>query len=81
MPGRIREYLSIPDFTIRKERLKWLIGLLVNHDMEEINDCFYELLEPSGSTETKSESHPYSIDWSKYDQLQSTTQTKGEVIQ
>ena len=81
LPGRIREYLSIPDFTIRKERLKWLIGLLVNHDMEEINDCFYELLEPSGSTETKSESHPYSIDWSKYDQLQSTTQTKGEVIQ
>lgn len=81
LPGRIREYLIIPDFTIRKNRLKWLIGLLANHEMDEINEQFYELIDNQISTVTKPESHPYDIDWDKYDQLQSATQAESVVPQ
>lgn len=81
LPGRIREYLIIPDFKIRKDRLKWLIGLLANHEMNEINERFYELLGDSVDTVTKSESHPYDIDWAKYDQLQNTAQAESVVPQ
>lgn len=81
LPGRIREYLITPDFTIRKDRLKWLIGLLTNHEMDEINERFYELLDDQVNPITKSESHPYDIDWDKYDQLQSAAQTESVVPQ
>lgn len=81
LPGRIQEYLIIPDFKIRKDRMKWLIGLLANHEMNEINERFYELLGDSVDTATKSESHPYDIDWAKYDQLQNTAQAESVVPQ
>lgn len=81
LPGRIREYLIIPDFTIRKNLLKWLIGLLANQEMDEINEQFYELIDNQISTVTKPESHPYDIDWDKYDQLQSATQAESVVPQ
>lgn len=81
LPGRLREYLIIPNSNIRKERLKWLIGLLANHEMNEINERFYELLGDQASTVKGSESHPYDVDWNKYDQLQSTAQTESVVPQ
>src|SRR5690606_41924859 len=45
LPKRIFEYLKIDDLSIRKERIKWLIGLLANHDMNEINERFYDFVE------------------------------------
>lgn len=81
LPGRIREYLIIPDFAIRKNRLKWLIGLLANHEMEEINEHFYDLLDDPVNLGAKSESHPYDIDWDKYDQLQGAAQNESVLHQ
>ncbi len=79
LPGRIYEYINISNLTIRKERLKWIIGLLANHDMNEINDRFYDLLGGQSDTLKEPEAHPYDIDWNKYDQLQNTSQTGNEV--
>ena len=70
LPGRIYEYINIDELTIRKERIKWIISLLTNHEMEEINEHFYELI--SGDSENNRVApHPYEVDWTKYDQLQS----------
>ncbi len=54
---------------IRKERIKWLIGLLVNHDMEEIIDRFYELISKQSREFDEADIHPYEVDWQKYDHL------------
>ena len=78
LPARIYEYVSISNLTIRKERLKWIIALLTTHDMTQINDDFYELLSVQSDTLKEPEAHPYDIDWSKYDQLQTATQIEGE---
>lgn len=74
LPPNVREYLSIPDFSLRKERLRWLVGLLGDYSMQEIGDRFYEL-EPMSSDD--SGLHPYEVDWSKYDSLQSTGKEVG----
>lgn len=78
LPARIYEYVSISNLTIRKERLKWIIALLTTHDMIQINDDFYELLSVQSDTLKEPEAHPYDIDWSKYDQLQTAPQIEGE---
>lgn len=78
LPGRIYEYLNISNLTIRKERLNWIIALLANHDMKEINDQFYELLSSQSATLKEPEAHPYDIDWKKYDQLHNASQIVGE---
>lgn len=78
LPGRIYEYVNISNLTIRKERLNLLIALLATHDMNEINDEFYELLNGQSDALKETESHPYDIDWSKYDQLQNAPQIEGE---
>jgi len=78
LPARIYEYVSISNLTIRKERLKWIIALLTTHDMNQINDNFYELLSVQSDTLKEPEAHPYDIDWSKYDQLQTAPQIEGE---
>lgn len=77
LPGRIVEYLNIDNMKIRKDRLRWLIGLLANHDMEEINDQFYDLLSKQSDDLSEPDCHPYDVDWTKYDQLQSTSQNGG----
>ncbi len=80
LPGRLREYLTIPDLiNMRKKRLEWLIGQLANHDMNEINEKFYELLGEQINVEETFESHPYDVNWQKYDQLQVTTQSESVV--
>lgn len=38
--------------------------------MEEINERFYELLSEN-NVDNEIASHPYEVDWTKYDQLQS----------
>lgn len=78
LPGRIKEYLSIDNFSIRKDRLKWLIGLLAKYDLSEINDFFYELLSEQSTVLKEPDSHPYDVDWLKYDQLQAVSQSGGE---
>lgn len=70
LPGRIAEYIKVVDYDIRKERIKWLISLLVGYDMAEINEQFYELLGMQSPMFQESLNHPYDIDWNKYDQLQ-----------
>ncbi|ESU31663.1 transposase [Bacillus sp. 17376] len=79
LPGRIREYLAITDLAIRKERLRWLIATLVLHDMEEISERFYELLSEQTEEMKEPADHPFDVDWSIYDQLQSPADAGGEV--
>lgn len=38
--------------------------------MEEINEHFYELISEDNES-NRVASHPYEVDWSKYDKLQS----------
>ncbi len=78
LPGRIAAYLNIESLTLRKERLHWLISLLINHDMEEINERFYDLLQHQSERISDSTSHPYDVDWSKYDLLQPSAKEDGE---
>jgi transposase len=77
LPGRIAEYLKVTDYRIRKERIQWLISLLLTHEMKEINECFYDLVNEQPEALREPTHHPYDIDWNKYDQLQSTT-SEGE---
>lgn len=67
--GRIHEYLKIDDLITRKERIKWLLSLIVTYEIEEINERFYELVDRSCSENEIDTLHPYGVDWSKYDQL------------
>ncbi|MFD2628917.1 IS21 family transposase, partial [Oceanobacillus kapialis] len=78
LPGRIAAYLSIEPLTLRKERLHWLINLLIQYDMEEVNDKFYDLLQQQSERTFDSTSHPYDVDWSKYDLLQPGAKEDGE---
>lgn len=71
LPKRIFEYLKIDDLSIRKERIKWLIGLLANHDMNEIDERFYDFVEQQSDQLKEPKYHPFDVDWAKYDQLQS----------
>lgn len=72
LPGRIREYLKVDDLTIRKERVRWLLGLISTYEMEEINERFYELADDPTDEIISDNLHPYGVDWTKYDQLQSS---------
>ncbi|WP_335696860.1 IS21 family transposase [Sporosarcina sp. P37] len=78
LPGRLFEYLNISNLSIRKERIQWIIGLLATYEMNEINNQFYELLSGQSDELKEPDAHPYNIDWSKYDQLQSAPQIEGE---
>src|SRR5699024_928585 len=45
LPMRIANYIQVSNIDIRKERLNWLLSLLINHDIAEINERFYELVD------------------------------------
>jgi|SRR5690625_1718455 len=62
-------YIKVTNYDIRKERIKWLISMLATDEMKN-NDQFYELVNRQPFKLQNHESHPYNIDWSKYDQLQ-----------
>lgn len=68
LPGRIAHYLNIESTTLRKERVEWLLSLILNHDMQEIDERFYELLPEEVYGD--STNHPYDVDWNIYDSLQ-----------
>ncbi|GAA0303118.1 transposase [Gracilibacillus halotolerans] len=75
LPGRIAYYLNIESMKFRKERVEWLLSLIVTHDIQEIDDRFYELLPGEEQFEEGSDdstNHPYDVDWSIYDSLQPT---------
>lgn len=73
LPGRIAHYLNIESKKLRKERVHWLISLIIKYDMQEIDNRFYELL-PVEKTEINSFDdsieHPYDVNWNIYDSLQ-----------
>lgn len=74
LPGRVYQYISIENYQLRKDRIKWLISLLASYDMEEINERFYELIQEREFQQV--EDHPYDVNWEIYDQLNHIT--KGE---
>ena len=60
---------------LRKERVEWLLSLIINHDIQEVDEQFYELLPEERHFEVISDAatnHPYDVDWSIYDSLQPT---------
>ena len=63
LPLRVREHLAIDSILIRNERIRLLMGVLAQHDMREIEERFYELVEPTAKA------HPWDVDWKIYDQL------------
>ncbi|QNK89132.1 IS21 family transposase [Sporosarcina sp. resist] len=79
LPGRVYEYFNISNLSIRKERINWVLALLATHDMNEINNEFYELLNGQTDALKDPEAHPYDVDWNKYDQLQKAPEIEGEV--
>lgn len=47
----------------------WLLSLIINHDMQEIDNQFYELLPEEKQFDASSDAstnHPYDVDWSIY---------------
>ncbi|QQX26313.1 IS21 family transposase [Heyndrickxia sporothermodurans] len=80
LPGRIYEYINISNLSIRKKRLKWLISLLANHEMGEINDRFYELLNDQTEEMYEPDSHPYDVNWAMYDELQSPSREGSDKV-
>lgn len=75
LPGRIAYYLNIESMKLRKERVEWLLSLIITHEMQEIDEKFYELLPEEkrfDSSLDTSTNHPYDVDWRVYDSLQPT---------
>ena len=75
LPGRIAYYLNINSMKLRKERVEWLLSLIINSDVQEIDEKFYELLPDEKQFDSSlddSTNHPYDVDWSIYDSLQPT---------
>src|SRR5690625_983263 len=73
LPGRIAHHLNIDSVKLRKERVQWLISLIIKYDMKEIDSRFYELLPmENGERESFHDSieHPYDVNWNIYDSLQ-----------
>lgn len=62
LPGRIKDYLMVDDLSLRKDRLKELVNLLVTHDMKRINEEFYGLISDQNGD-------PYGVNWNLYDSL------------
>ncbi|WP_050613345.1 IS21 family transposase, partial [Bacillus testis] len=60
LPARIREYLLVPSLAIRKQRINEIISLLLQHDMKEIEEHFYEYI---GQRDNEI-NHPYEVEWS-----------------
>ncbi|MDA3130852.1 hypothetical protein ACFPTR_05565 [Aliibacillus thermotolerans] len=80
LPGRIAHYLNIESMKLRKERIEWLLSLMINHDMQEIDEQFYELLPQENQFDASLDdttNHPYDVDWSIYDSLQPTVKGGG----
>ena len=78
LPGRISYYLNIDSMKLRKERIDWLLNLIIHHDMREIDLRFYELLPEESLYNNHSRDsikHPYDVDWNIYDSLRPTGQT------
>lgn len=59
LPGRIREYLNTDDLKARKERIKWLLSLIVTYEMREINERFYELVDDTDPENKIDTLHPF----------------------
>lgn len=60
---------------LRKERIEWLLSLIIHRDMKEIDNQFYELLPVKNHIEAGTESstnHPCNVDWRLYDSLKPT---------
>ena len=68
LPGRIKEYLGVPNLLVRQERLAWIRAKLALYPILEINERLYELLSEDDDPAVV-EDHPYDVDWSKYDSL------------
>jgi transposase len=68
LPGRIKEYLGVPNLLVRQERLGWIRAKLALYPILEINERLYELLSEDDDPAVV-EDHPYDVDWSKYDSL------------
>lgn len=85
LPGRIAHYLNIDSMKLRKERVQWLVSLIIKYEMQEIDDRFYELLpiekEERESFHDSIEPPPYDVNWNIYDSLQplSDSLSKEEV--
>ena len=69
LPTRIKDYLTIPSYGMRIERIEQLIRLLAMYTMQEINERFYELTMKAETSLDHNEdhSHPYGVNWSDYD--------------
>ena len=63
-PTRIKEYLTIPSLTLRKQRINELLTLLLTHEMNEIDQNFYNYIG-----QVTEEEHPYGVNWTEYDAL------------
>lgn len=72
LPGRIASYVNIESPEIQKERIEWLMGLIVTYSMNEIDERFYELLPTKGHPSSEFGSHPYEVNWNMYDSLRPT---------
>lgn len=65
LPTRIKEYLTVPSLALRKQRINELITLLVNHEMKEIDQNFYDYIAKN----IEEQEHPYGVNWTDYDAL------------
>lgn len=63
LPGRIQIYLNIDDLRLLYQRIDYLLNLLINYTMIELNEQFYELI-PLENDESISD-----INWQGYDAL------------
>jgi hypothetical protein len=62
LPGRIKDYLLVDDLSLRTDRLKEIVNLLVTHDMKRLNEEFYDLISGKNGD-------PYAVNWQLYDSL------------
>ena len=63
LPERLKLYLSHPDWKEQARRVDQLLGLLVTHDMADIDQHFYDLIDNTNTVDS------YEVDWQTYDAI------------
>ncbi|WP_245976699.1 hypothetical protein [Oceanobacillus arenosus] len=86
LPGRIAHHLNSESMKLRKERVDWLMSLIIKYSMQKIDERFYELLsvdkkENGNESFHDSIARPYNVNWSIYDSLRPLNHSlKGEEV-
>ncbi|WP_238942721.1 hypothetical protein [Planococcus beigongshangi] len=66
LPSRLAEFLLVPSLELKRARIEFVLSLLPNHSVLEIDANLYELISRLDENEI---AHPFEVNWDNYDNL------------